>query len=104
MKSRFLVGIAVLTAVGATIGGTALAQRSGRLQQIMERAKERRAQQPADPNMTPIAAPGDYRFSFVHGGTTREYLVHVPMSYRAGHPAPMLLALHGGGGDADYQA
>jgi polyhydroxybutyrate depolymerase len=103
MKSRFLIGVGVLAAVGVTIGGTAVAQRSGRLQQIMERAKERRSQQAADPNATPVRAPGDYRFSFVHDGITREYLVHVPRSYR-GAATPMLIALHGGGGDADFQA
>jgi len=68
-----------------------------------EHAAQRQSR-PADPNPTPITAPGDYRFSFVHGGLTRDYLVHVPKSYRPGHAAPMLIALHGGGGDADYQA
>ena len=104
MKSRFLAGVAVFGAVTLTIGGAALAQQAGRLEQIIERAKERRAQQPADPNATPIPGPGDYRFSFVHGGNAREYLVHAPRSYRADRPTPMLLALHGGGGDADFQA
>jgi polyhydroxybutyrate depolymerase len=103
MKSRFLIGAATLAAVTVTIGGTAFAQRAGRLQQIIERARELRGAQPADPNATPIRAPGDYRFSFVHDGITREYLVHVPKSYR-GAPTPMLVALHGGGGDADFQA
>jgi polyhydroxybutyrate depolymerase len=103
MTSRFLAGVALLAAVGLTIGGTAAAQRLGRLQQVMERAKALRAGHPADPNMTPIVRPGDYRFSFVHDGITREYLVHVPKSYR-GAPTPMLVALHGGGGDADFQA
>ena len=103
MKSRFKLGVALLAAVGATIGGTAVAQRGGRLQQIMQHAQERRSQQPADPNATAISAPGDYRFSFAHGGVSREYLVHVPRSYR-GAPTPMLIALHGGGGDADFQA
>jgi polyhydroxybutyrate depolymerase len=103
MKSRLLIGVALLASVGLTIGGTAVAQRAGRLQQIMQRAQERRSQQAADPNDTPIRGPGDYRFSFVHGGISREYLVHVPRSYR-GAPTPMLIALHGGGGDADFQA
>jgi len=103
MKSRLLAGVAVLCAVAATIGGTAAAQRLGRFQEIMERAEQRRGHQPDDPNTTPITAPGDYRFSFVHGGRIREYLVHVPRSYR-GAPTPMLMALHGGGGDADLQA
>ncbi len=34
---------------------------------------------------------------------TRDYLVHVPKSYH-GQRVPLLLALHGGGGNADYQA
>ena len=103
MKSRFLVGITTIAAIALTIGGTAAAQRLGRLQQVMQRAEELRSQHPADPNATRITAPGDYRFSFDHDGITREYLVHVPSSYR-GAPTPMLVALHGGGGDADFQA
>jgi polyhydroxybutyrate depolymerase len=103
MKSRFLLGVTMLAAVGITIGGTAVAQRVGRFRQIMQMEQQRRGAVPADPNMSAVTAPGDYRFSFVHGGITREYLVHVPKSYR-GAPAPMLVALHGGGGDADFQA
>jgi polyhydroxybutyrate depolymerase len=105
MKSRFLIGVVLLAAVGATIGGTAAAQRGGMLRQIMQHAQERRAKVAADdPNMTPVRAPGDYRFSFVHDGISREYLVHVPASYRPDRPTAMLMALHGGGGDADFQA
>ena len=104
MKSRFLIGAALLCTVAATIGGAAAAQRGGQLRQVMEHARQIRAQQPADPNMTPIRTPGDYRFSFVHGGITREYRVHVPASYRPGRPTAMLIALHGGGGDAAFQA
>jgi polyhydroxybutyrate depolymerase len=104
MKSRFLIGVATLGAVTFAIAGSAVAQRAGMLQKMVERAHERRSRPAADPNMTAIRAPGDYRFSFVYDGLTREYLVHVPKSYRPGRPTPMLLALHGGGGDADYQA
>jgi polyhydroxybutyrate depolymerase len=104
MKSRFLTGGALLGTVALTIAGSALAERTGgRLQAIMEHAAERRSKPADDPNMTPMTAPGDYRFSFVHDGITREYLVHVPKNYH-GRPTPMLVALHGGGGDADFQA
>lgn len=104
MKSRFLVGAAILAAVAISLGGAAAAQqRFGRLRQIIQMQQQKRGSQPADPNATPIRAPCDYRFSFVHDGVTREYLVHVPNSYH-GQPTPMLLALHGGGGDADFQA
>jgi polyhydroxybutyrate depolymerase len=103
MMSRFPFGGATLAVVTFVVAGSAVAQRAGMLQKIMEHAQERRANA-ADPNMTPMRLPGDYRFSFVHEGLTREYLVHVPGSYRPGKPTPMLIALHGGGGDADYQA
>jgi polyhydroxybutyrate depolymerase len=103
MKSRFLIGAATLAAVTVTIGGSAAAQRGGMLRTMMQHAQERRSKPADDPNMTPIRAPGDYRFSFAHDGITREYLVHVPKSYH-GAPTPMLMALHGGGGDADFQA
>lgn len=103
MKSRLGAGIAVLAMVGVAIGGTAVAQRLGHFQQVIQREEQLKAQLPADPNPTPVAAPGDYRFSFVHDGMTREYLVHVPKSYH-GQRTPMLIALHGGGGDADFQA
>jgi len=103
MKSRFLVGAGLLAAVGLTIGGAAVAQRLGQLQQMLQLSRERHAALPADLNASPVTAPGDYRFSFPYGGVSREYLVHVPRSYH-GAPTPMLVALHGGGGDADFQA
>jgi polyhydroxybutyrate depolymerase len=103
MKSRFLTGTVLLGAVALTIGGNAAAQRLDQFRQMMQAEQQQRARVPANPNMSPIAAPGDYRFTFVHDGITREYLVHVPRSYR-GRPTPMLIALHGGGGDADFQS
>jgi len=44
--------------------------------------------------------PGDYRFAIQHGGLTRTYRVHVPVRYAQSEPAPLLVALHGGGIDA----
>ena len=92
----------------ALITGTAVAQRAGErtkfFERFRERAAQRQAQAAADPNPTLLTMPGDYRFTFEHRGLQREYLVHVPKSYRPGTPTPMLVALHGGGGDADYQA
>lgn len=105
MNSRFLVGAVMLGAVAFVIAGSAIAQQFEQRLQVLERMQERaRHRMPADPNVTPIRTAGDYHFSFVHGGLTREYLVHVPKSFEPGRAMPMLLALHGGGGDADYQA
>jgi polyhydroxybutyrate depolymerase len=51
-----------------------------------------------------IAGPGEYEYALRHDGLRRKYLVHVPPSYRGGERAPVVLALHGGGGTMRYQA
>lgn len=53
---------------------------------------------------TRITKPGDYRFTIQHDGLTRMYRIHVPSGYDPAKPAPLLVALHGGGGNMDYQA
>lgn len=46
-----------------------------------------------------LTAAGDYRFSIQHDGLARSYRVHVPARYDPAEPAPLLVALHGGGMD-----
>ena len=72
-----------------------------RLQQRQQRQQQRAA---LAKDSTAIDGPGDYRFSLQSGGRERHYRIHVPRSYDAAHPAPLLMALHGGGGNMDFQA
>lgn len=51
-----------------------------------------------------ITAPGRYEIRLRHGGQERMALVHVPRSWKAGGSMPLVMALHGGGGGALYQA
>ena len=51
-----------------------------------------------------ITKPGDHVFSIQHGGLARSYLVHVPTGYSQAVPAPLVVALHGGGGSMDLFA
>ena len=51
-----------------------------------------------------LTAASDHRFTVEHGGLTRMYRLHVPARYDRAAPAPLLVALHGGGGNMDYQA
>lgn len=44
-----------------------------------------------------LTRPGDYRFALQHDGRTRTYRVHVPPGLDFHEPAPLLVALHGGG-------
>ena len=47
---------------------------------------------------------GDKTYTIQQGDLTRKYLVHVPPSYNANMPTPLVMAFHGGGGDMDYMA
>lgn len=73
-----------------------------RLKQRLLDARQERQQPLASPSR--IDGPGDYSFSLMHDGSPRLYRVHVPQRYRAGNPAPLLVALHGGGGSMDFMA
>jgi polyhydroxybutyrate depolymerase len=52
----------------------------------------------------PFAFGGDFSFTLQHGGAERMYRVHVPAKYDPAQPAPLLVAMHGGGGNMDLQA
>lgn len=85
----------------------ALAQDGPVRQWLKERRQQRQQQQQQlqqEPSSAPQLTPGDHRFTLQHGGLTRAYRVHVPASYHRDTPAALLVALHGGGGNMDYQA
>ncbi len=48
--------------------------------------------------------PGSHELSLRHEGRERGFIVHVPKAYRADRPAPLVLALHGGGGSMEVMA
>jgi polyhydroxybutyrate depolymerase len=47
------------------------------------------------------APAGTGHLTLIHDGLERTYLLHVPPAYDAGQPLPLVLALHGGGGDGE---
>ncbi len=51
-----------------------------------------------------ITAPGRYEIHLQIDGRDRMALVHIPGSYDAGKPTPLVMAIHGGGGGAIFQA
>lgn len=73
---------------------------------LRDRVKERSAERRAGANESARAAltSGDHVFTLRHGGLERQYRLHVPAGYDAAQPVPLLVALHGGGGNMDYQA
>lgn len=99
MNHRLLPAF-VLALLGALGAGVALAQDGSLRDRLRQRQQERASA--VSPVANPITTPGDYRASLEHGGRVRLYRLYVPASYRADQPAPLLVALHGGGGGMDY--
>lgn len=104
------LSVLILTIAAATLASFApsSAAEDGPIRQRLKERKAQRQQQTTsdmgDAAQAPIARPGDHEFTLEHGGLTRLYRVHVPATYQPATPAPLLLALHGGGGNMDYQA
>jgi polyhydroxybutyrate depolymerase len=79
----------------ADSGGSAMTLR----ERIAAWRAQRSAGQPVPPAQ-PLTAPGTYDFVLEHDGLQRFYRVHVPHSYDAARPTPVVFAFHGGGGSA----
>jgi polyhydroxybutyrate depolymerase len=48
-----------------------------------------------------LLSAGDHTFSIRHGGRARSYIVHVPSAVSRDQPLPVVIAFHGGGGEAE---
>jgi polyhydroxybutyrate depolymerase len=91
---------------------TSFAQDEGMRGTFRERLKEhwlkRQQDKPAPEagadDSAQINKPGDYTANLMHDGLTRMYRVHVPSTYNSATSTPLLVALHGGGGNMGYQA
>jgi polyhydroxybutyrate depolymerase len=62
-------------------------------------AQDTSARQSAKATVRPLP-PGNHTFSLRHAGRTRSYIVHVPAAATAARALPIVLAFHGGGGEA----
>lgn len=98
-----LVRFRLLTAASlllATAGLPAVHAEAQTLRERLEgRMRERQAQ-----SQEPTQAHEVTRQVLRHNGLERAYLVHVPASVDPSRPAPLVLAFHGGGGDAALMA
>jgi len=58
----------------------------------------------APPAGSQALASSDTDYALQHGGLERHYRVHLPPNLQPDRPTPVVLALHGGGGNMDIQA
>lgn len=70
----------------------------------IEKRMEEKPEPSTDADVNTKFKPGDYTVSMNYSGIKRYYMVHVPRQYDGKSPSPLLLALHGGGGDMGIQA
>lgn len=76
-------------------------------ERILERMQKRKEEKPSTvitSTDTKITKAGDYTMSFSHNGIDRKYIIHVPANYNPTNPTSLLVALHGGGGNMEYEA
>ena len=96
---------ALLLACCISLLSTAASAEDGPIRKrIKERLQQQAAPQATASTTDKITQPGDYSFTIQHDGLTRLYKLHVPAKVDPATPAPLLFALHGGGGNMDYQA
>lgn len=103
MKRFALPLVALCLSLGVAVA-PAVAQDSAGLS-LRERLALRRAAAHAEHAHAagPLAA-GTHTIEVAHQGQTRQVVVHVPARLNPAQAAPLVLALHGGGGSAEHMA
>jgi polyhydroxybutyrate depolymerase len=103
MHNRSLAFLICLFVIGAVHAPSSFA--TDDRETLRDRLRERRAAPPTESGRGDnIRSPGDHVRTLVHDGIERRYLVHVPKGYDRGKPAPLVVAMHGGGGSMEIQA
>ena len=93
LKRLPMLGFLMLVLITMTVSAETLRERWKNAKEASHHAESKRA-----------LTSGDYTFDLVHDGAKRMYMLHVPKSYQASQPTPLVLSLHGGGGNMEYQA
>ena len=103
MRKRIVAFLTYLFVIAAAPAPPSLAADDH--ETVRDRFRERRSAQPVETRHGKnIRSPGDHARTLVHDGRKRQYLVHVPKGYNPTQPAPLVVAMHGGGGNLEIQA
>lgn len=105
--ARKLLLLISCCALGAGAASVVHAEGDGPLRTLLKQRIVKKLNEEPSVALTPtsqrITAPDDYVFSIKYGGVDRRYKLHVPPSYN-GAPTPLIVSMHGGGGDMDYMS
>jgi polyhydroxybutyrate depolymerase len=71
---------------------------------LRERLKERIEQKRENIEDKHHLIAGDHTFTLDFQGEQRRYQLHIPENYQSNQATPMVISLHGGGGNMRYQA
>ncbi len=102
MHKLVLAFLSCLFVISAAHTPTSLA--ADERETLRDRLRERRALPARSTGGQSMDAPGTHTRTLVHDGLQRQYLVHVPSRYDAKKPTPLVVAMHGGGGNMEIQA
>lgn len=102
MKNRFplfiLLPLTIVALISASAHAAGTQDRYRPFEKYRERRQEYRSNQTKTQN---INQPGDYTLFLQHDGLKRKYLLHVPPQYNGTTSLPVVIYLHGSGGNAE---
>lgn len=106
MKFCLLMSL-VFMGLGLLYPNELFAERVGLREKLKQRWAQKQKDKPA-PEVSPIVGElseaGTYTFSLSVGGVPRYYMIHLPSQYNKSEPAPLMVAMHGGGGSMLVQS
>lgn len=97
---RFLLTLVSLAGMSLIVAVPPAVAQDGSGLSLRERLAQRRAAR--DESATAPLATGTHTIQVTHQGQKRRVVVHVPARLDPTQAAPLVLALHGGGGHAEY--
>lgn len=107
MKSAIILSLVVVFA--ALAGFSQEPKKEGWLREKikarwLKKQQEKPAPEAEENTVAKIEKSGSHTFSVKHNGIDRYYIVYVPTAYNSKTATPLLVAMHGGGGDMGLQA
>ena len=107
MNQKFLVVLFCVFLIPNLVPQESRAERTGFKERIKQRWIKKQKAKP-EPEVSSIEGaidkPGTYTFSLMVKDKKRFYILHIPKTYKKSKPLPLVVAMHGGGGNMKVQS